>query len=38
MFDLAMLQQGINRVEYPSLDLKALRVKWDKRLVMERIK
>ena len=23
MFDLAMLQQGINRVEYPSLDLKA---------------
>ncbi|MGA0860444.1 MAG: tyrosine-type recombinase/integrase, partial [bacterium] len=29
MFDLAMLQQGINRVEYPSLDLKALRVKWD---------
>jgi len=25
-------------VEYPSLDLKALRVKWDKRLVMERRK
>ena len=38
MFDLKMLQQGINRVEYPSLDLKDLRVKWDRRLVVERRK
>ena len=38
MFDLKMLQAGINRVEYPSLDLKGLRVKWDKRLVLDRVK
>jgi hypothetical protein len=38
MFDLAMLQKGINLVEYPSLDLKGLRVKWDGKFVMARRK
>lgn len=32
-FDLGMLQRVINQVEYPSLDLKKLKLKWDKRLI-----
>ena len=38
MFDLKMLQAGINRVEYSKLNLEALRVDWNKKLVMERRK
>ena len=37
-FDLGMLERVINQVEYPSLDLKELRVKWGERLVVERVK
>mgnify|MGYP000013066963 FL=1 len=38
MFDLKMLRAGINRVEYSKLNLEALKVDWNKKLVMERRK
>ena len=38
MFDLKMLQAGINRVKYSKLNLEALKVDWNKKLVMERRK
>ena len=38
MFDLKMLQAGINRVEYSKLNLEELKVDWNKKLVMERRK